>query len=563
MGRNNIFLPFQSQFQYNLAPYRHHTSVKTLTKSQEFLARNSIGKLICHKDDVYEDLGGDEATYVYAMQFSPFANHANLLAIANEEGRIMVQDTSKTGEDSLLVGFEAHNNAIFDVAWMPKASNITIASASGDQSVKVFQIESSEDVKLIRSFKGYTRSVKCLQFAPDDPNILATGSRENSILLWDSRESSDTKPCLAIRGAHTHGPGDSKSGKKSLKSSVTAIQFQDSNHLVSSSDTDGLIKVWDLRRSYDRYTGNPHAEHVLPYPGESNLKGYTSLVMNSSKTHLYASCKDHHIYLFNLATYEEKSVRSFRGYENGDNSKFFIRMSLSFDDQYLACGSSDQLAYLWSTCPYAPDEPIYKLTGHESQVTCAEWNKFDYTLATCADDMMHRIWRVQSDEQIEQQLIHGRAEVNEEVQYKKKEDFLVTDFRNKENEHFLTPNASKKRRIRSPFATLPPTQKKFAEFPNSMKSTISPRKMPVSPRKLLISPRKCLFSSPTANLPNWVKDGKSPHLPNNSSGNKKRCTPVDWLTSLRRQQKEQTPLKRTESVKRKRAKKSLDMSNIA
>ena len=52
--------------------------------------------MTCHKDDVYEDLGGDEATYVYAMQFSPFANHGRLLAIANEEGRLMIQDTSKT-----------------------------------------------------------------------------------------------------------------------------------------------------------------------------------------------------------------------------------------------------------------------------------------------------------------------------------------------------------------------------------------------------------------------------------------------------------------------------------
>ena len=77
-------------------PYKHHASVQTLSRSQQFLTKNSIGKLTCHKDDVYEDLGGDEATYVYAMQFSPFANHGRLLAIANEEGRLMIQDTSKT-----------------------------------------------------------------------------------------------------------------------------------------------------------------------------------------------------------------------------------------------------------------------------------------------------------------------------------------------------------------------------------------------------------------------------------------------------------------------------------
>ena len=96
--------------------------------------------------------------------------------------------------------------------------------------------------------------------------------------------------------------------------------------LVSVSDTDGLIKVWDLRRSYDRFKMSPKSQYVIPYPGKSALHGYTSLVFNSSKSHLYASCKDNHIYLFDLASYNEKSIRTFEGYQNG--CKFFIRMSL-------------------------------------------------------------------------------------------------------------------------------------------------------------------------------------------------------------------------------------------
>ena len=107
--------------------------------------------------------------------------------------------------------------------------------------------------------------------------------------------------------------------------------------------------------------GHPQSKYALPYPGKMAAHGYSSLTMNSTKTHLYASCKDNHIYQFDMASYSEKVVRSFRGYENG--CKFFIRMSLSYDDKYLSCGSSDQYAYVWNTSPYAPDEPIYRLTG--------------------------------------------------------------------------------------------------------------------------------------------------------------------------------------------------------
>ena len=44
-------------------------------------------------------------------------------------------------------------------------------------------------------FKGHGRSVKCIEFKPDNPNEFATGSRENSIFLWDVRDSSKVSYC--------------------------------------------------------------------------------------------------------------------------------------------------------------------------------------------------------------------------------------------------------------------------------------------------------------------------------------------------------------------------------
>ena len=127
-----------------------------------------------------------------------------------------------------------------------------------------------------------------------------------------------------------------------MLSSITAIQVQDEHHLISASDTDGIIKIWDLRKSYDNhYKTDPKAKYIIPAPSEF-YHGYTSLILNSTKTHLYASCIDNHIYCFDLASYGEKSLTSFTGFECGKNkrSRYFIRMSLSHDDKYLACGST-------------------------------------------------------------------------------------------------------------------------------------------------------------------------------------------------------------------------------
>lgn len=467
---------------------------------------------------------------------------------------MLIQDTDKLGDESIVANFGAHNNAIFDVAWMPYNTG-HVVTASGDQSVRLWNIISDDEVALIRKFRGYTRSVKCVEFAPENPSLIATGSRENTILLWDIREPSETKPALAIKGAHTHsssgGPSGSKgSAKKSIASSVTAIKFQDDHHIVSSSDTDGILKVWDLRRSYDRFKGEPQANHCIPYPGKSALHGYSSLVMNSAKTCIYASCKDNQIYAFDLASYSEKPLATYGGYENG--CKYFIRMSLSCDDKYLACGSSDQYAYIWNTSVYAPKSPVYRITGHDSEVTCVEWSKSGWRLATCSDDMNHRIWRVCGEIENDKEQTFGEAEKMENARYATKLSFKVSNFFDKEDENIENNDSAsginlpqpKKRRIRSPLTSLPTTPQKnavkFAQFPCSLssKSVMSPRKVVGSPRKLILSPRK--FMSPTANLPNLVADGRSPHQPNSGSKtSSKKKARVDWLTSFRQMQRMQ------------------------
>ena len=49
---------------------------------------------------------------------------------------------------------------------------------------------SSENKIAVFKGHGHVRSVKCIQFKPDFPHEFATGSRENSIYLWDVREPS-------------------------------------------------------------------------------------------------------------------------------------------------------------------------------------------------------------------------------------------------------------------------------------------------------------------------------------------------------------------------------------
>ena len=154
----------------------------------------------------------------------------------------------KTLYSYFAVEFQAHGNAILDISWA--LENFKIATASGDQTVRVWQLDESGDVQSDRHFKDIGRSVKCVEFL--DANILAAGTRPagekpNALILWDLREKG--KSVLQIEAVHSHS---APNVKKALASSITAIQFQDERKIVSVSDNDGLLKVWDLRKSYDR-----------------------------------------------------------------------------------------------------------------------------------------------------------------------------------------------------------------------------------------------------------------------------------------------------------------------
>ena len=489
-----------------------------------------------------------------------------------------VHDSEKRSDDSSIVSFQGHANAILDLSW---GHNFQIATVSGDQTVRVWQIQETGDVEPLSNghFKNIGRSVKCVEFLQDhNANILAAGTRSagekpNALMLWDLRDdSSISKPVLQIESAHSHSApnvaGKKSSKSSTLPSSITAIQFQDEHKIVSVSDNDGLLKVWDLRKSYDRFKGAPQPLHCIAYPGKSNHRGYTSLAMNSSRSHVYASCRDHFIYCFDLASYSAQPVRSYGGYINDD--KFYIRLSLSFDDNYIACGSSDQSAYIWSTsalAPTLPDSPsatapIYRLNSDDEKVTCVAWSKADWKLVTCEDDesMKHRIWRVEPH--LESEDVVGRAE-DTSAQYSFPSKFplnekIAAKLDNKcDNleDQIRSPDA-KRRCLRSPLASLQTTPQKLTH----VKKLSS---FPCSPRKMVITPKKSSSARKLLPFPNLIKDGTSPHQPSRSS----KKTPLDWLSkwklkrsSTPEETNENVPKRKTPKRTRGGVKKSLNMN---
>lgn len=113
---------------------------------------------------------------------------------------------------------------------------------------------------------------------------------------------------------------------------------------------------------------------------------------------------DHNIYSFNLGGYATQPINTFTGLMN---STFYIKSSLSPDDQYLISGSSDEKAYIWNI---NSSQPLLALNGHVVEVTCVAWGKTnDLRIVSCSDDARHKIWRVNYDNLDEDSSLNYRG----------------------------------------------------------------------------------------------------------------------------------------------------------
>ncbi|KAH8600067.1 WD40-repeat-containing domain protein [Bisporella sp. PMI_857] len=264
-------------------------------------------------------------------------NTNSLVAVGDEEGQVRLLESSKGGSPGFsqtFMSFRVHANAIIDMVFSEDDS--LLATASGDQSARVVDMSTQTTLSKLGN---HTASLKQVRFQPGANNnsVLATSSRDGCVQLWDLRcnttkspqqqfhahiqgadEAAWSRPIHTLKDAHkqdfntrmsismyrndepTRGEVPGRLGDMS----VTALSFlaQD-NLLVTGSEADASIRLWDLRALHSKRKAQvPVSQTVTPQSHTSwRHFGISSINLGGDGSKLYSLCKDNTVYVYSTA----------------------------------------------------------------------------------------------------------------------------------------------------------------------------------------------------------------------------------------------------------------------
>ncbi len=258
---------------------------------------------------------------------------------------------NRKSEHNRLLG---HNMRVTSVSF--SRDGRTLASGSRDNTIKLWNIRTGKE---IRTLQGHNSRVSSVSFSRDG-KTLASGSDDKTIKLWNVETGQE------IRTFKGHN------------SRVFSVSFSRDGKTLASGSDDKTIKLWNVE------TG----QEIRTFKGHNSIV-YSVSFSRDGKT-LASGSDDKTIKLWNVETGQE--IRTFKGH-NGS----VFSVSFSPDGKTLATSSGDNTIKLWNV---ETGQEIRTLSGHNSFVYSVNFSSDGKTLVTGSGDKTIKLWNVETGQEI-------------------------------------------------------------------------------------------------------------------------------------------------------------------
>ncbi len=239
-------------------------------------------------------------------------------------------------------------------------------SVSDDGSVRIWNLEwyNSESVKLATNGFG-KNGFRSLAISPNS-RIIAAGSVEGAILVWefdgnfDAKTNSDIKPIVLI-------------GHNGI---VASLSFGQDNQDLASAGTDKTLRIWNLK--------NPQNSQIIE---RSNDK-LTEVAFSPDGVYLARASEDGSIYFYQAKDLSKKPIIM------ESSGKSITSIAFHHSSKFFAAGNSSGLVKVWNLNLFNA-KPI-ELIGHISIISAIKFSDKSSQIATASYDGSIRLWNYET-----------------------------------------------------------------------------------------------------------------------------------------------------------------------
>ncbi|MBD2501579.1 WD40 domain-containing protein [Anabaena azotica] len=344
---------------------------------------------------------------IWGLAFSP--NDDRKLAVASDDAVLRIYDIDTLEPFRTFIG---HKSRIRSVAFTLDGSKL--ASGSEDKTVKIWHVQEG---KCLQTFEGQTDRVWSVAFS-NDGKYLVNGSEDQKVRLWDLRSDSETQySCIKefLEQSYwvwsvTFHPSDSSiiatgSDEKIVKiwnvetgtllkkleghkNWILSVAFSPDGKTLASGSEDTTIKIWDINAEECLETletrNNFH---------EGHKDRVRSVAFHPHGNFLASGSDDKKIIIWQWNGQTGKFVQHLEVHKGRVRAVAF-----SANGEYLASSSDDKTIKIWKVNTDKKFEVIdfHLLKGHKDKVVSVAFSPDSKILASGSDDTTVRLWDVQT-----------------------------------------------------------------------------------------------------------------------------------------------------------------------
>jgi WD40 repeat protein len=259
-----------------------------------------------------------------------------------------------------------HTDRVISIALSPDGK--TLASGSSDKTVKLWNVETGQEIRTLGSHSDFVRSIA---FSPDG-KTLASGSNDKTVKLWNVETGQE----IRTLGGHTD--------------SVISTAFSPDGKTLASGSYDKTVKLWNVETGQEVNTLSGHTDEVESLVFSPDGKTLASRSQHTAKLWNITAIKEYNsdilAHMLNFLGIRRETSDAAIPILNG--TEWIYSIAFSPDGKILATGM-DKTVKLWNM---ETRQELHTLSGHTDEVISLAFSPDGKILASGSKDKTVKLW---------------------------------------------------------------------------------------------------------------------------------------------------------------------------